>query len=639
MPKKHFYVTQIPSCVILFASFSFCLIATQSLAFDQGVIVDSIKQEWVEKEIGEKEMNYLFELFEENIVVDSEVALSLANYGIELGEAKGEDLWSAKFYRSKAISLQKLSRYDDALDAINNAIANSESAGNTEILGKSMDSKAVVLIDQGDYHGGMQLYMEVLQQREEAGDDRGIAYSNMKLSEILFFLERYEESAKYGEKAVELCKAIGDHEYLVQAYEQAALALTTIGQADRGLAYMDAALAVIEENDMPMWLIGSIQNSRGNVLRKFDRYEEAIKAYDAAYEIASQLNFESGAAASLGNIGDVYYEMGKFQEALPFRKRAVEMKEKNGLYVNYTENLLQLSALYKETGDYENALLYTEKVLYFRDSTFNKEKEAITQELTTRYETVQKEEELAQNAREQNLLYAIIALMVLGLCVLIWAFVQKQKSNKILAALNEQKAFLIKEVHHRVKNNLQVISSLLQFQSRSIADTGIKAALLDSQSRVRSMSLIHQKLYRGTHLAAIEMKSYLENLAETLIDAYSDEDSVDVVLDMESLELDVDYAIPLGLIANELVTNSLKYAFPNNRHGAVSIKLQQEESDLILHVSDNGVGKSVSVVDDPNKGFGSELIDMLRLQLKGELVESSGSGFEVKFKFPYRKSA
>lgn len=120
---------------------------------------------------------------------------------------------------------------------------------------------------------------------------------------------------------------------------------------------------------------------------------------------------------------------------------------------------------------------------------------------------------------------------------------------------------------------------MLQFQSRSIHNTDVKAALLDSQSRVESMSLIHKKLYRGDHLAAIEMKGYLSNLAETLVDAYSDEEDVEIVIEMDAFELDVDYAIPLGLIANELMTNSLKYAFPDGRKGALKIQLSRQKDD------------------------------------------------------------
>ncbi|CAN0601308.1 unnamed protein product [Ectocarpus sp. 12 AP-2014] len=135
------------------------------------------------------------------------------------------------------------------------------------------------------------------------------------------------------------------------------------------------------------------------------------------------------------------------------------------------------------------------------------------------------------------------------------------------------------------------------------------------------------------------MKNYLGNLSESLIDAYADEDSIQVDLDMDTFELDVDYAIPLGLIANELVTNSLKYAFPNNRKGSITIQLQQDKTDLILQITDNGVGKSTAKKPSAHDGFGSELIEMLSYQLKGELVQKSDKGFQTRIKFPYTKAA
>jgi len=151
------------------------------------------------------------------------------------------------------------------------------------------------------------------------------------------------------------------------------------------------------------------------------------------------------------------------------------------------------------------------------------------------------------------------------------------------------------------------------------------------------MSLIHQKLYRGKNLATVEMKNYLNSLADSLINAYSDEDIINVELDMDAMELDIDYAIPLGLIANELITNSLKYAFSDERKGAIRIQLEQEEMNLVLHISDDGVGADANKIPQSNDGFGSELIEMLTMQLKGEVVHSSKDGFQTQFRFPYKK--
>ena len=203
---------------------------------------------------------------------------------------------------------------------------------------------------------------------------------------------------------------------------------------------------------------------------------------------------------------------------------------------------------------------------------------------------------------------------------------------------NQENELLLKEIHHRVKNNLQVISSLLNMQSRSVKDTVVRSAIRESQARVQSMSLIHQKLYRGKNLAAIEMKGYLQTLADNLIDAYMEEEEVEVKVDMQQLELDVDYAIPLGLIVNELITNSLKYAFPKQKKGAIEIKMKQNQDKIILEIGDNGVGEKAATVKKDGGGFGSELIELLTMQLKGKLDLSTDNGYHTRLSFPFSKS-
>ena len=185
-----------------------------------------------------------------------------------------------------------------------------------------------------------------------------------------------------------------------------------------------------------------------------------------------------------------------------------------------------------------------------------------------------------------------------------------------------------------------MISSLLSLQSRSIQDATVKHAILDSQSRVRSMSLIHQKLYRGNNLAAIEMKAYFETLTDSLLDAYVDiDEDIQVELNMNDIELDVDYAIPLGLIANELLTNSLKYAFDGNSEARIDISLRKEAENMVLDIKDNGSGKGPETSHNQEGGFGSELVSMLTEQLKGNLTVKDSEGYHTEIRFPYSLQA
>lgn len=154
-----------------------------------------------------------------------------------------------------------------------------------------------------------------------------------------------------------------------------------------------------------------------------------------------------------------------------------------------------------------------------------------------------------------------------------------------------------------------------------------------SQSRVQSMSILHQNLYQGENLASIEMKNYFKHLAESILDTYDAWERVDVNYDMKEIELDVDTAVPIGLIVNELLTNALKYAFPDGEQGRITLSLKLlEEKALRLIVADNGIGKSTA---DSSKGtgFGSQLVRLLTRQLNRRMRVETKNGMHYTFEF------
>jgi two-component sensor histidine kinase len=211
-------------------------------------------------------------------------------------------------------------------------------------------------------------------------------------------------------------------------------------------------------------------------------------------------------------------------------------------------------------------------------------------------------------------------------------------SQVSLAAKNAENELLLKEIHHRVKNNLEVVSSLLELQSAQMSDPSVQAAMLSSQNRVHSMGIIHQKLYQGEHLAAIEMRDYFIHLGENIVSSFNAEGRVNIECNMPQLILDVDTAISIGLITNELLTNSLKYAFENKEHGEIKISLtedkkgQNTEGSLLLKISDDGIGKPLNE-QAKGTGFGTQLIDLLTKQLDGQLSYDVSNGTVVSLYF------
>jgi len=201
----------------------------------------------------------------------------------------------------------------------------------------------------------------------------------------------------------------------------------------------------------------------------------------------------------------------------------------------------------------------------------------------------------------------------------------------------QEKETLIKEIHHRVKNNLQTVSSLLSLQARSIADERIQSLIKSSQNRVISMAMVHEMLYMREDITKIEYKTYINELINYLIKSVKGSDSkVKVVIDVPEMELGIDTAIPLGLLINETMTNALKYGIQNDDEGEIHIALRQEaDQSFILRMGDNGIGFSEKVTFETSKSLGLKLIHNLARQLKGSITRDSsrkGTNYILRFK-------
>lgn len=212
---------------------------------------------------------------------------------------------------------------------------------------------------------------------------------------------------------------------------------------------------------------------------------------------------------------------------------------------------------------------------------------------------------------------------------------RKQTEIQIREALTE-KEVLLKEVHHRVKNNLQVISSLLNLQTAEIKDPATLNAFKESQNRVRSMALIHEKLYQSDDLAHIDFSTYLQNLVNSLSQSYRvKKDKVELQVQSEKILLDLDTAIPCGLIVNELVSNSIKYAFPDEQSGKVQVLCStNKDKSISLIVRDDGVGLPPGFDHTKGTSLGLKLVNSLTRQIDGNLSvgNTKGTCFEITFR-------
>jgi PAS domain S-box-containing protein len=211
---------------------------------------------------------------------------------------------------------------------------------------------------------------------------------------------------------------------------------------------------------------------------------------------------------------------------------------------------------------------------------------------------------------------------------------RRANEEQIKASLHE-KEVMLKEIHHRVKNNLQVISSLLSIQSTTLADPRDAKHFQESRDRIRTMALVHEKLYQSDDIAVVDFGPYVERLTAQLFRSYTGSGGrVSLYVDVRDIGLGPDQAVPCGLIINELVTNALKYAFRDGRNGTITVSMRQESDYNELVVSDDGVGMPADFNLEETESLGLQLVNMLTNQLEGTVIMnvSHGTKFTIRFR-------
>lgn len=293
--------------------------------------------------------------------------------------------------------------------------------------------------------------------------------------------------------------------------------------------------------------------------------------------------------------------------------------------------------------DYAEALDLVSQINKINKKITQNNNEYIIQDLEVKYR--KKEQELKINyldkeietsktilaAQKNKIVYGSIALALITILsfFLLRLYNKTKYQKEIISKALSEKDLLLREIHHRVKNNLQLVSSLLTMQGRSIDDETAMQAINEGKSRVRSMALIHQDLYNKENLMGISVKTYIEKLSSELFETYKiDDNDIHLQLEIADIQLDVDTLVPFGLIINELITNSLKYAFKENKSGQLSIKMIEDDDDTIkLRIKDNGIGYNPTEVRE--NSFGATLVTALVSQLEGDIQIDTTDGTDI----------
>ncbi|MCI4669223.1 MAG: tetratricopeptide repeat protein [Bacteroidia bacterium] len=424
------------------------------------------------------------------------------------------------------------------------------------------------------------------------------------------------------------------------------------GMYELAQQYLDSALVYFKKEGRAMEMSQTYVNL-GHLYEQQDQLDKAIEHYGYAMELGEDLGCQFCIALSGTNLAGVWGKLGDDDKIINYGEKGFEAAKIINDISMAGEAAKYLNRAYKRKGQYRKALAKYEYSIKVRDSLtslanqratiqYEYEKQALADSLIFAQEKERSDLSFQTKINKQNLFLAFavsLGVILASLAVLlIFSIRRRKRTNFILSnqkeeieQKNAQNELLLKEIHHRVKNNLEVVSSLLELQSAQLEDDAMRSTMLQSQSRVQSMGIIHQKLYQGANLSSIEMKEYFQNLGEYLLDAFDAHERINIQVDMESLDLDIDTAVPIGLIVNELLTNSLKYAFPEGRVGKIEISLMpMSDQKLFLNVFDDGIGKKRGMPAQ-GSGFGGQLIHLLTRQLNGSIHESNAEGTQFSF--------
>ena len=305
------------------------------------------------------------------------------------------------------------------------------------------------------------------------------------------------------------------------------------------------------------------------------------------------------------------------------------------IILNQGSRVLAKEGLYVEAIKYKDEAILLTRKIYSEDlskslANFKIEQAEIEKVLEIGYE---------KKKTKIYILITVIAGFLLFVALLVIKKLKKQSKelaskNKLIKKTLKEKELLVKEVHHRVKNNFQIVSSLLELQSKGIEDEKALEMANEGKNRVKSMALIHQKLYQNNK-GLVNFQEYLEQLTKELSTMYASKNNVVITILSENIFLDVDTAIPLGLIINEIITNSFKYAFNNEKKNKLLIKINKEKTDdYKLIIQDNGYGLETGNGIKETEGLGLRLVNGLVKQLHGTLLQTNNEGakFEIVFK-------
>lgn len=550
----------------------------------------------------------------------------------------------------------------------------------------------------GDYANAEKCLRITIDASRKVGDIVSQIHALINLGSMYGRMSKYNEALKTLFQGLDLAKKENEYEAIVGAYNNIGAVYKGLGNIAEARKNYKACLKLQQKRKDDFTACVTLQNL-GEIFADEKNPDEAMRYFKEGYRLARQGRNKDSESNNLAGIGRVHEALGDKEKALASQLEALAIRESIGdMYgISHSKSLIGklllsegrtaealryatesmanatelnqpelkaqaaelLSNIYRQLGDYRQAYENHQVFKSMNDSLFNMERDKKITELRLNYEFKQKQDamqarqqkkdaETQEKAKKQRTtMYFILMALLLVVVFSFYVVNDLKKTRQQRRIIEDQKGqiqesltekeTLLREIHHRVKNNLQIISSLLNIQSDSIQDQSILSSLQEGQSRVQAMSLIHQNLYQSEKVNNVAIDNYLRELVAYLGSMFHSEGrSVAVDIRSGGIEFDIDTAIPLGLIVNELVSNAYKYAFGDQREGSIVITIVRHgETEFELTVTNDGARLPDGFDVKQHKSMGLKLVSILSRQLRGSfsvVPDAAYTIFSVRFR-------
>ncbi|MCD4746931.1 MAG: tetratricopeptide repeat protein [Bacteroidales bacterium] len=633
----------------------------------------------LESKSGIEKINILNELSELYKSISSEKSIEYANEALERSKKINYKEGESIAIKQIGIGYSLIGKYKKAIESHKKNIRLFKKMDEKKFLPAYLNFIANAFFKMRNYDSAIIYFKESLIISKKIDIQNESVISLKGLSKLYLLLNEFDKALESLENLLDIYKETDNKNEIIYTMNEIARTYNLSGNTQKAIEYYYKSLELCEKTGITKNLAKTFE-ILGDIFYRANNYEKAMEYYQNSLNQNKKSGDLNSAAISLFSIANIYYCLKSYKIAIENLNMSLKIAQLKNLENLISDIYLKFSEIYDEKGDKEMALRYYRLFSNTRDIIFNEEKKQALAEQYVKYETEKKNQQIELLSKEKKIQelklkqktyqsYLSITIVGLGLILVIIIYSRyraKQKANVLLAEQKEQlkkfnteliaknelisgqkqeiekrvkeKEIMLRELHHRVKNNMQVIYSMLSIQSRRLKDPDAINAIKDNIHRVWAMALIHHKLYLDEKLTKINMPQYINELSANVLETNTKiKQQISLKYDIQNIDLEADLAIPLGLIINELLSNALKHAFNDISTPELKITLKEENNkNLILSIKDNGNGISDEFYSNNAGTFGLELVNMLTKQLKGklEITNRNGACFKLTISLP-----